>query len=79
VRIKGDLNEFLGNVEADVKHAVQQSFIVNAPSYYGEQVSFNFNEMISKAVAVGVSAAMERLIASQYTDEDFEHDIGLKP
>lgn len=78
MRLKIDKDSFLSNVESDVKCAVEQSFYANAPAYYGQQVSVNFNEIISRAVAAGVMSAMERLIESQYTDEDFEQDIGLK-
>lgn len=38
-----------------------------------------FSEAIAKAVSQGVYQAMITLKANQYTDEDFEKDIGLKP
>ena len=79
MKLKVDKDHFLRTVHADVKYAVEQSFYANTPSHYGEQVSVNFNEIIYRAVAAGVTSAMKRLIESQYTDDDFERDIGLKP
>lgn len=79
MKLKVDKDYFLSTVQAEVEMAVKNSFYVTAPNYYGEQVSVNFNDLISKAVAQGVMAAMEYLVDSQYTDDDFEKDIGLKP
>lgn len=78
MKLKKDKELFLAELECDVKCAIQQAFYVDAPTYYGQQVSVNFNELISRAVAAGVQTAMAKLIEDQYTDEDFERDIGLK-
>jgi len=40
--------------------------------------STSLESMISRAVAQGVQTAIKELIDAQYTDSDFENDIGLK-
>ena len=78
MKLKVDKEQFLINLEYNIQLAIKRAFLANSASYYGQQVEVNFNEIISMAVSAGVVTAMEQLIEYQYTDEDFERDIGLK-
>lgn len=77
MKLKREKENFLHDLEQDVKNSILDGFVYYSNSYYGSS-SINLNEVISTAVALGIRRAMEKLIEEQYTDEDFENDIGLK-
>ena len=64
-------------------HGEVNSVVCNAISWKlseGNQVTINdLRYIICDAVATGVEAGIKKLLDSRYTDDDFEHDLTLKP
>lgn len=72
MRLKVDKYTFLASIYTLVYSEV------DAALKYGSTGSTSLESMISKAVAQGVQTAIKELIEAQYTNSDFENDIGLK-
>lgn len=70
MKLKVDKHTFLASIYGLVYSEVDASL------KYGN--STGLESMISRAVAQGVQTALKELIEAQYTDSDFEQDIGLK-
>ena len=78
MKFKRDFSEILKSIEYRVNEQVKMAFIAPKGNYYGEEVKVSLNDVIAKAVAEGVVVGIATLIAEQYTNEDFENDIGLR-
>lgn len=78
MNLKLNKDEFLNNVRCEVESSVEQTILADCRQYYDAQMSDRFRYLLSNAIAAGVATAMETLIKSQYTDDDFEKDIDLK-
>lgn len=71
MKLKVDKYTFLASLYASVYSEVDTAL------KWGNG-STSLESMISRAVAQGVQTAIKELIDVQYTDSDFENDIGLK-
>ena len=77
MRLKMDKEQFLSGLRDNVHVEIQNAFAVQY-NYYGQPTNINLNELISTAINAAVVTAIRDLIEAQYTDEDFERDMGLK-
>ncbi len=77
MKLKEDTDTVLRRIEDRVREQVKMAFTCPPPSYYGEEVKISINDVISKAIAEGVVVGIATLLQNQYTQEDFEKDVGL--
>lgn len=70
IRLKGK-DSSLYNIEAEVRNAAHSA----AYSLTGSPLNTAIEQIVTQAVMAG----MRQLIKEQYTDEDFETDLGLRP
>lgn len=78
MRFKKDQYQLMQELEYRVKEKIQNSFYIKSQSYYGQEVKVDFNALIATAVTEGIVEAVQFLIKEQYTQENFEEDMGLK-
>lgn len=65
-------DQLLGDIYNNCHHTVHSQLY----SHYGE-VGLNA-EILSSTIAMAIEEAFRTMIENQYTDDDFEKDIGLK-
>lgn len=78
MRFKKDMDTLMHTVRTNVHNEVKRAFVAPTTNYYyGQEVKFDMNDIIASAIAKGVAEGLRTLIDEEYTDEDFERDIGL--
>ncbi len=77
MKLKKSLDDVIYDIEEEVKFEVTQAFKAPSPEYYGQEVNISINDLIAKAITKGVTVGIRKLIENQYTDEDFENDMGI--
>lgn len=77
IRFQKDFEQVMRDTQYDVEREVKRAFNSPAPQYYGQEVPININDVIIQAITKGVMQGLRTLVQNQYTDEDFERDMGL--
>lgn len=79
MKLKRPLNEVAHEMQQSAYYAAKHELTTN--NYSGNHMDpmVSLSDSIARAVGKAVFQAMMALERNQYTDEDFEKDIGLKP
>ena len=76
MRLKVSKEQAIDMIHAVALNTVKQSFYVEN-IYYQNESHVDINTVIARAIANGIQAGFKAYIDLQYTDEDFENDLGL--
>lgn len=80
MRLKVSKQELITKVQDNAFYAVESAFNRNYNAeydQYGNRITFSLNSVIREAILAAVTATVETIVENQYTDDDFEKDIGL--
>ena len=77
MRLKASKQEVLNYIRDSALNEIKKSFYVEN-MYYSSTSHVDINAVISHAISNGIMAGFEAYMSMQYTDEDFESDLGLR-